>query len=234
MLLTTEICCDLSCRGVPPHIYAKQNDKNSRQVKVSFADCGESVDLSSVSRSEIRVQKPDGTLTVSSGESPSSGTITFPLSQESLTVAGLAMVDFLLYGSDDSIISAVPAAMTIAAAAVKSTSSSGTGTGTGSGTDTSSIWSAINSLSASITQTLERLGGLSFKKLTETEYKALTPDANTIYFITDSDGNIIKHNAGSVSLGNGTVDVVAVATVIEGTTVTAKEVKEETETDSTG
>lgn len=53
------------------------------------------------------------------------------------------------------------------------------------------------------------LGGLNFKKYTEAEYESIaTPDANTLYMVTNPDGNTFKLYLGSIELeggGGGTV-----------------------------
>lgn len=53
------------------------------------------------------------------------------------------------------------------------------------------------------------LGGLSFKKYTEAEYESITtPDVNTLYMVTNPDGNTFKLYLGSIELeggGGGTV-----------------------------
>lgn len=54
-----------------------------------------------------------------------------------------------------------------------------------------------------------QLAGLSFKKYTEAEYESITtPDANTLYMVTNLDGNTFKLYLGSIELeggGGGTV-----------------------------
>lgn len=53
------------------------------------------------------------------------------------------------------------------------------------------------------------LGGLNFKKYTEEEYASIaTPDANTLYMVTNPDGNTFKLYLGSIELeggGGGTI-----------------------------
>lgn len=53
------------------------------------------------------------------------------------------------------------------------------------------------------------LGGLNFKKYTEAEYESIaTPDVNTLYMVTNPDGNTFKLYLGSIELeggGGGTV-----------------------------
>jgi hypothetical protein len=112
LIQTTEIALDLSCRGEPVRIYAKQGDIDSRRIRACFYSGGRIFSLDDVGHSEIRVKKPDGTITVNGGESDGSG-IVFPLTDQSINVSGEGSVDFLLYGNGGELISAVPAKITI-------------------------------------------------------------------------------------------------------------------------
>lgn len=110
---TTEIVLDLSCRHAPLRLYAKQGDIGSRFISARFCFGGRDFDLSQVQRSEIRVKKPDDTITVNEGVI-SENRVEYPLTDQSLTVSGEGQADFLLYGSGDKVISCIPAQLTIA------------------------------------------------------------------------------------------------------------------------
>lgn len=109
---TIKINADLSCRHAPERIFAKQGDIDSRFIEVSFFFGGEPFDLAQVTKSEIRVRKPDSTMTVSDGVKGSKSII-FPLTAQSLNVSGNASADFLLYGGSGEVISSIPAKLMI-------------------------------------------------------------------------------------------------------------------------
>lgn len=48
----------------------------------------------------------------------------------------------------------------------------------------------------------EKLGGLKFTKLTKAEYDAITPDADTVYFVID--GTKVTQYFGDAKLTGGT------------------------------
>lgn len=220
MEVITELSLDLSCRTAPLYIYAKQGDSDSRFVKATFTDNGEAVDLSEVARSEIRVQKPDGTLTVNEGATPADGAILFPLSEQSLTAAGEAKVDFILYDSNNAVISAIPANMAVIAAAVGDDEIVSTN-------EYKAFQKDFTALKDSVSGVEEQLGGHSFKDITAEEYAEITPDSNTVYYVTDEKGNVRMYlgsaeccrAAGIVDdaalSANGIIGVAAVAEGIE-------------------
>lgn len=68
----------------------------------------------------------------------------------------------------------------------------------------------LDELATDVVDINSALGGLSFKKYTEEEYASIaTPDVNTLYMVTNPDGNTFKLYLGSIELegggGGGTV-----------------------------
>ena len=67
----------------------------------------------------------------------------------------------------------------------------------------------LDELADDVVDINSQLAGLSFKKYTEAEYESITtPDANTLYMVTNPDGNTFKLYLGSIELeggGGGTV-----------------------------
>lgn len=67
----------------------------------------------------------------------------------------------------------------------------------------------FNELADDVVAINSALGGLSFKKYTEEEYASIAnPDANTLYMVTNPDGNTFKLYLGSIELeggGGGTI-----------------------------
>lgn len=183
MEVTTELTLDLSCRAASRYIYAKQGDSDSRFVKATFVDGDTVVELSEVARSEIRVQKPDGTLTVNEGETPTDGAIRFPLSYQSLTAAGEAAVDFILYDNDGAVISAIPANMVIIAAAVGDDAIVSTNEYMAFQKDFTAVKSNVDGIE-------KQIGGHSFRDITAEEYAEITPDSNTVYYVSDGKGGV--------------------------------------------
>ncbi|MCD7742232.1 MAG: hypothetical protein LUI06_08515 [Ruminococcus sp.] len=206
MVVTTQISTDLSCTHAPSTIYAKQGDCDSRFVEVSYFVQNESLDLEDVYRSEIRVKKPDGTITVNEG-SLGESSVTYPLTDQSLTQSGNASVDFLLYGSSGEVISSVPANLVIIAAAVGDEAVISTDEYQAFVSEFEAYKAdSTEQLNALLTATDElsvRLGALSLVKCTQTEYEALTPDSDTLYYVTDAQGGTVTQYLGSVKLTSG-------------------------------
>jgi len=55
----------------------------------------------------------------------------------------------------------------------------------------------------------QSLDGLSFKALTDTEYKAIIPDSSTVYYVTDDSGKVTQY-LGTAELSKGTGATTAV------------------------
>lgn len=200
---TTELTAELSCGSAPALIFAKQGDEDSRYVSVRFLFAGKDFPLGEAAHTEIRIQKPDGTVTVNDGSIGEDGTAVYPLSPQSLTAAGEGKADFLLFGENDELISTVPARLVITPAPVGDEAIESISEYRAFVRDITDIKSAIiilqqtdgelardlNSVNTSLGRAIaslnDRLGNLSFMALTESEYAALDPkDPDTLYIVT--------------------------------------------------
>lgn len=194
---TTEIVLDLSCRHAPVRLYAKQGDIGSRFISARFCFGGRDFDLSQVQRSEIRVKKPDGTVTVNAG-AISDDRVEYPLTDQSLTVSGEGQADFLLYGSGGEVISCIPARLTIAEMPVGDESAVSlneytafreefdefSGSVTGLDSRVSAAENNIDILTA-------RFGGLSMATIPRTAFDHVGAlPSTTVFFVTEEDGGI--------------------------------------------
>lgn len=203
---TTKYTVDLSCRQAPLDIWAKQGDAASRFLSIDYVYCGEPFDLSGAARTEIRVQKPDGCITVNAGVLSGSGAV-YPLSYQSLTVAGDGSVDLILYGSSSEVISCVPARLHIIGAAVGDDAVISTNEYLAFSDSfaelTKTVSSNYNEFLVFQQMTVSRLDGLWFTQLTRAEYDALEIKQDYgVYIISEEDGGITLA-VGSVELLSG-------------------------------
>lgn len=155
---TIKINADLSCRHAPERVYAKQGDINSRFIRADFFFGGYAFDMSAVSRSEIRVRKPDGKITVNDGVLTETGAI-FPLTDQSLSVAGKGSIDLMLYGNDGSMISCVPAELIIISVFTGDSAIASTNEFKAFREQTEAFMRQINEFNEDYTQKLSDFGG---------------------------------------------------------------------------
>ena len=221
----TEITLDLSCRHAPVQLYAKQGDIDSRSIRAHFLFGGRKFDLSQAERSEIRVRKPDGTITVNEGEIAEDVAV-YPLTEQSLAAAGEAQADFLLYGGGGEVISCIPARLTVIPApsgdeAVVSTNEYTAFREQVEDIDNrladfrSTYASQMSQMYGKLSELTQRLGAASIKICTAEEYSALTPDPNTVYYVAD--GSKVTQYLGDVKLTSGTVSAGSATVMADGT-----------------
>lgn len=74
-------------------ILAKQYDCNSRFLKITLTDCGTKIDVSKTSKVTINTNRPDGQSKSFVGIANGDGTVTVPLPQWSLSIAGTLICD---------------------------------------------------------------------------------------------------------------------------------------------
>ena len=74
-------------------ILAKQYDCNSRFLKITLTDCGTKIDVSNTSKVTINTNRPDGQSKSFVGITNGDGTVTVPLPQWSLSIAGTLICD---------------------------------------------------------------------------------------------------------------------------------------------
>lgn len=239
---TTEITAELSGGGAPQLIFAKQGDAKSRFLRVKFLYGGKAFPLDNVSRTEIRVKKPDGRLTVNDGsaEYGEDGAVSgfvYPLSAQSLTAAGEGAADFILFGKNNEVISTVAARLMISEApagdkAVESLSEYAAFEQKMGGYDSSikSLQSQTNILTRDLTTMnsnygkwiaglSDQLASLSFKVVSEEEYSALAkPYENAVYLVTDESVGKFSLYFGSLALKNsaGSLRAAAVSALSQG------------------
>ena len=242
---TIEITADISCRHAPPHIFSKQGDIDARFIRVRFFSCGSDGEelVGQAVRSEIRVKKPDGKLTVNGGEKDG-GCFVFPLTEQSLNVSGEAQIDFVLYGENGETLSCVPANLTIIARPVGDEDIVSTNEYTAfceQVDDLDSSLSAFRSQYASqmaafasqLSKYQERLGGVtgavSFKRLSQADYDALGEyDAATVYYAVDENGKVTQY-LGAAKLSTGSAPALSSASAdgVYGIMVNAEKIEEE-------
>ena len=177
-----DITLDLSTDGVRAEVWAKQDDNGTRAVRATFTDAGAGVSLSSVSSAELRVLRPDGAMVVSDAAiSSNKVTATFP--ETALEVGGEGYGDIRLLDGSGNCISAARFLLHISPAAVSNDQVS---------------QSDFSALLASY------LGGMKLRKLTQTEYDALSvKDPDTLYTVTD--GSKVTQYLGETELKSGSV-----------------------------
>ncbi len=180
---TAAITADLSCRSVPPDICAKQGD-TGRYVRVRFRDGAKPADLTDLDSTEIRVRKPDGTITIAPGSVDTDGAV-YPLSAQSLDTAGEGRAEFMLYDTGGVLISTVPARLVIIPSPA--------------GDEAVASTNDFGEYQTRLEEVEDRLGDLSFERLTAEEFTALADkDEDTMYLVD---------NSGSVTLYLGSVQL---------------------------
>ena len=180
---TAVINADLSCRSVPADICTKQGD-SGRYVRVRFRSGGKAFDLTDAASTEIRVKKPDGTITITPGVLETGGAV-YPLTAQSLNTAGEGRAEFMLYDGNGTLISTVPARLIIAASPA--------------GDEAAASTNDFGQYRTRLTAIEGRLSSLSFLRVTDEQYAELTPRENTLYFVDGTGGNITLY-LGSVQL----------------------------------
>ena len=96
-----EIRVDVSQPNVFQAIVAKQNDCNSRFLKVTLTDCGVKINIESTAKVTINANRPDGESQSFIGEANNDGTVTVPLAQWMLLVVGLLKCDVSVIDTTD-------------------------------------------------------------------------------------------------------------------------------------
>ena len=96
-----EIRVDVSQPNVFQAIVAKQNDCNSRFLKVTLTDCGVKINIESTAKVTINANRPDGESQSFVGQANNDGTVTVPLAQWMLLVVGLLKCDVSVIDTTD-------------------------------------------------------------------------------------------------------------------------------------
>lgn len=219
------ITLDLSCESPRATVVAKQDDKQSRTVTASFTDGGKAVSLSGIASAELRCLRPDGKMTATAAEI-NGDTVTAVIPDNALAVAGRGYGDILLIGAGGEVISAPRFIMQISAGAVSDNAVSATSDFavyreqvadlTADLADFRSVYSSqMSQMYGKLSELTANLGGLKIKKCTAEEYSALTPDPNTVYYVTD--GSKVTQYLGDVRLTSGTVSAGSATVMADGT-----------------
>ena len=226
MIGISEFSAELSCGSAPVRIFAKQGDEDSRFLRVRFLFGGKAFDLSGAEHTEIRVQKPDGTVTVNDGVIGEDGTALYPLSPQSLTAAGEGSADLILYGSGGEVISCVPARLIITPAPVGDEAVAPISEYRAFVAQLSSIESRLTAQGQSISllqrdlttmnqnygrwiaELSSRLGDMSLSLLTAAEYEALAvKNPSTLYTVVDEDSGKVTQYLGETELKSGSTTI---------------------------
>ncbi len=235
----TELTAELSCGNAPALLFAKQGDEDSRFVRVRFLFAGKPFSAAAAAHTEIRVQKPDGTVTVNDGTVEQGGTALYPLSAQSLTAAGEGKADFLLFGADEELISTVPARLIITPMPVGDEALESVSEYNAFVTEIAAHGSAITALQAAdeelqrniisassslgygIASLSNRLGDMSFSLLTAAQYEALaTKSPITLYTVVD--GSKVTQYLGETELKSGSVTAGVASIAAVGTSESAQ------------
>lgn len=219
------ITLDLSCLTPTQTVTAKQDDSGTRYVTATFTDGGKAASLTGVSSAELRCLRPDGGMTATAAEI-SGDTVTAVLPDNALAVAGRGYGDILLIGAGGEVISAARFILNIKAGAVSNrrVSSSSDFSAyreqvadlTADLADFRSVYSSqMSQMYGKLSELTQRLGAASIKICTAEEYSALTPDPNTVYYVTD--GSKVTQYLGGVKLTSGTVSAGSATVMADGT-----------------
>lgn len=169
---TTKIVLDISGNS-QAEVVAKQDDNNSRLIAASFIDeTMATFSLSNATSAECRILRPDGKMVTEEvvlDYGNNQALIT--LSRHALGVAGRGYGDVRLLGTNDSCLSATRFILTVLPSAVSNDQLSGE--------------SVFENYLREVTELKNSLNGLSFMKISQSDYDALeSPDSNTVYIIT--------------------------------------------------
>lgn len=99
--ITKEIRVDVSQPNVFQAIVAKQLDCNSRFLKITLVDFGVKIEVPNTAKVTINANRPDGKSDSFMGVANNDGTITVPLAQWMLEVAGLLKCDVSVINTTD-------------------------------------------------------------------------------------------------------------------------------------
>ena len=102
---TQALTLDVGAKTQYQHLYAKQADANSRFVKVTMMANGEQIIPETGASAKIRALKPDGTGIFNPAVINEDGTITAELTDQLLAVKGVVVVDIMLIGTANEILS---------------------------------------------------------------------------------------------------------------------------------
>ena len=200
---TFDIIADLACREKPPAVYAKQGDADSREVRVSFVFGEKPFDIRTAVTSEMRVLRPDGTLSIAEGTSDTdTNSITFMLTDQMLNAGGEGRIEFVLYGADDEVISSAPARLVIIPR----------GVGDPAAVSTNEYLEFKRLIEQFTSQ---------FVVMSREEYESMTPSANTVYFVHGDDGAAVYYGGTSVGDTIRPFDSVITASALTSTGGTA-------------
>ena len=94
-----ELCLHFSGRECPKKIYAKQQDKESRFLKIVLRHRGEPVQLPEGAQAQLRVCRPDGVY-LTENCSVSDRSLIAELTDEMLEKAGTARADIVVIDGD--------------------------------------------------------------------------------------------------------------------------------------
>lgn len=241
----SDFTAELSCGTAPQVIFAKQGDEDTRFIRVRFLFGGRDFPTDDVSHSEIRVKKPDGKITVEDGVKETDGSITFPLSAQSLTAAGEGALDLILYDASGKVISTVPARLMVTAAPVgdeamdsiseyhafveqmnvqRTDIDNAQKDIRGLKSDLQSVKSDLSGVHGSISELEDMLGGMRFKKLTQAEYDNMSEKSeSTLYTAVDAENEKVKQYLGNIELksGNGYLGMGTAVALTSGITQSA-------------
>lgn len=99
MEILQSISLDFGRDTLPITVFAKQNDQNSRFVKITPLNCGQTYTLDSGITARLQLTKPDGH-TVIDDATIENNTITAELTAQVLAAAGMAVAEIGLYKND--------------------------------------------------------------------------------------------------------------------------------------
>ena len=99
MEILQSISLDFGRDTLPITVFAKQNDQNSRFVKITPLNCGQTYTLDSGITARLQLTKPDGH-TVIDDAAIENNTITAELTAQVLAAAGMAVAEIGLYKND--------------------------------------------------------------------------------------------------------------------------------------
>ena len=99
--IVKELRVDVSQPNVFQAIVAKQNDSNSRFLKITLVDFGVKVEVPNTAKVTINANRPDGASESFKGEANNDGTITVPLAQWMLDIDGEVKCDVSVTNTED-------------------------------------------------------------------------------------------------------------------------------------
>ena len=100
MTITKPIYVDVVRKSLFPEIVAKQGDLNSRFLKIIFQNDGVQIFIENTNTVQINATRPDGESDSFNGTINQDGTVTVPLTQWMLALAGTVSCDVSVTSED--------------------------------------------------------------------------------------------------------------------------------------